>query len=337
MPKKEPVRRPLEDGECYTLEKHSIVTPQLSIIDDIIKDQKEYIPIFLSDYPQISALSKLKRYKLFEVLKAGHLSRPVVYFKYTPYSGIATSHFVWVLPDDTMYAKNTADISSQIPVFHTRAMQSEFKDHFTSVCKLTPTIYRDMYRYLSGDASANPNKISKETDERLKLALTSGDPSMVYDLRELNLGSHAKYDDFWDGVHKVLERDFPAASEERRHGNELFLSVAVSTKDLTRKVLELKPGIDIPSESWILLQFTPKSQLAHASINSRFNIVYKIQSSTHHCKHEDTTAWHFSRSFAHFLLNIESLQTSFAKMINTACMLLNQISLEPHYYEVGEL
>ena len=58
--KKEPVRRRLKDGECYTLEKHSTVTPQLSIIDDIIKDQKEYIPIFLRDYPQISALSKLK-------------------------------------------------------------------------------------------------------------------------------------------------------------------------------------------------------------------------------------------------------------------------------------
>ena len=202
--KKEPVRRPLKDGECYTLEKHSTVTPQLSIIDDIIKDQKEYIPIFLSDYPQISALSKLKRYTLFEVLKTGHLSRPIVYFKYTPYSGIATSHFVWVLPDDTrdysMYAEITADISSQIPVFHTRAMQSEFKDHFTSVCKLTPAIYRAMYRYLSGDASANPNKVSKETDERLKLALTSGDPSIVYDLRGLNLGRHAKYDDFWDVI-----------------------------------------------------------------------------------------------------------------------------------------
>ena len=88
--KKEPVRHPLKDRECYTLEKHSTVTPQLSIIDDIIKDQNEYRPIFLSDYQQISALSKLKTYKLFKVLKTGHLSRPVVYFKYTPYSGIAT-------------------------------------------------------------------------------------------------------------------------------------------------------------------------------------------------------------------------------------------------------
>ena len=60
----------------------------------------------------------------------------------------------------------------------------------SSVCKLTPAIYRAMYRYLSGDASANPNKVSKETDERLKLALTSGDPSIIYDLRELNLGRY---------------------------------------------------------------------------------------------------------------------------------------------------
>ena len=40
----------------------------------------------------------------------------------------------------------------------------------------------------------------------------------------------------------------------------MFLPVAMSIKDLTRKVLELKPGIEVPRESRILLQFT---QLSH--------------------------------------------------------------------------
>ena len=52
----------------------------------------------------------------------------------------------------------------------------------------------------------------------------------------------------------------------------------------------MKPEAEVPSHSWILLQFSPKSKLTHASVNytSRFNITYKIQSRTNHTKHEDT-------------------------------------------------
>ena len=60
--------------------------------------------------------------------------------------------------------------------------------------------------------------------------------------------------------------------------------------NIAKNIFQLKPDIEVPSESWILLQFTPKSNLTHASVNytSRFDIVYKIQSRTHHSDHEDT-------------------------------------------------
>ena len=78
-----------------------------------------------------------------------------------------------------------------------------------------------------------------QVDECLQHAILSGDPDLAFDLRELNEGKHGKYDEFWEGVSQVLERDFPPAAEERRHGDELFLPVAISIQDLKRKVLEV--------------------------------------------------------------------------------------------------
>ena len=69
--------------------------------------------------------------------------------------------------------------------------------------------------------------------------LLSGDSDLAFDLRELNQGNHTKYDEFWEGIHQVLQRDFPPAAEERRHGNDLYLPVAISLQDLKRKVLEV--------------------------------------------------------------------------------------------------
>ena len=82
--------------------------------------------------------------------------------------------------------------------------------------------------------------INQHVDERLKLAIESGDPDLVYDLRELNLGHHSKYDEFWEGLQEFLDRDFPPVVDERRHGEVEFLPVAVSIKDLIEKVKEVE-------------------------------------------------------------------------------------------------
>ena len=59
---------------------------------------------------------------------------------------------------------------------------------------------------------------------------------MSYDLRELNQWQRSKYDDFWEGIYQVLERDFPAAFEERRDGESVFLPVAVALCEVEKIV-----------------------------------------------------------------------------------------------------
>ena len=83
------------------------------------------------------------------------------------------------------------------------------------------------------------------------------DENVIFDLREHN-SRPEKYQEFWEGVHDVLNRDFPSAVEERRGTTASFLPVAISVKDLIRKVKALKPDVACPSESWVSLQFQPK-------------------------------------------------------------------------------
>ena len=68
--------------------------------------------------------------------------------------------------------------------------------------------------------------------------------------------------------------------------------------------MEIKLNVDVPSESWILFQFTPKDRTKHTALNytSRFDITYKIQSRSHQQQHEDTyycmSLFKILRSFA---------------------------------------
>ena len=52
----------------------------------------------------------------------------------------------------------------------------------------------------------------------------------------------------------------------------------------------MKPGVKVPSQSWILLQFTPKNKQSHTALNytSKFDIVYKVQSRSQRVNHQDT-------------------------------------------------
>ena len=90
-----------------------------------------------------------------------------MYVKYTPHGGLTTSHFIWSLPEvkedrnESKFAQLTSEIASNIPQYHTRAMKAEFQENFNS-CSIKPSVYRAMYRYLTGDLSASPSNISKE-------------------------------------------------------------------------------------------------------------------------------------------------------------------------------
>ena len=290
-----PARTPLKDSICLTIEAKSNTISSLAFLDEMIERLELYTPVLLNDEANVSKMAKHARYNFFEKLKKNGLTHACVYFKYTPNAGIETYHFIWKVPndpserDDSKYVSISASISSNIPTYHTRLMKTEFKQHFGSICHVSKSVFRAMYSYLTGDQSISSHTKSKKVDARIRLGLMSQDPDFVYDLRELNSGRPEKYGQFWEGLRQILERDFPSAAEDRRQRENVYLPVAVSVRDLIQRVVEEYPGVDTPSEPWILLQFTPKNKCSHAAFNytSRFDIVYKLQSRSHHKDHPD--------------------------------------------------
>ncbi|XP_070538845.1 uncharacterized protein [Ptychodera flava] len=181
-------------------------------------------------------------------------------------------------------------IEQDLPVYHTRTMQKEFTTRFSLVCKASPSVMNDMYKYLTNDQSALPNKVSKEVQERLHLLLSSQDPDIVHDLRLLNEGRAGVYDKFWDETEKYLNEKSMKAVDDRRHGTVCHMSVAISLPDLHEHVVaRLPPNTQVPSLQWLYLQFMPQNKFStRATIyTGRFNLKFMVQSRQINTYHPD--------------------------------------------------
>ena len=215
------ISNPIENGVSITRESCDVnqVAQTFRPLDNLLADEDEYHPICLNDLDIIQSMDKRMRYKYFKSLQTTHLSRPLVYYKYSPYSGINSYHFIWILPaqscdrDDSQFA----NLSPKYP----RTYQSNTPDiyglHFEKDlvrwCQPKPVLLDEMYRYLTNDCSTPRNRASKEVQERLLFAMTCEDTDVIVDLREHH-GSQEKYSDFWEGINDVFTRDFPSATEE---------------------------------------------------------------------------------------------------------------------------
>ena len=78
--------------------------------------------------------------------------------------------------------------------------------------------------------------------------------------------------------------------DDRRHGSVTHLAKAISVRDISEQVQEKCPdGTPIPSESWISLQFWPKTRHAQSKIHytGRLNVRFMVQARQFHKMHPD--------------------------------------------------
>ncbi len=112
---------------------------------------------------------------------------------------------------------------------------------------------------------------------------------VLLDLRVLNgRPESTQFDAFWEEVDKLVVEN--AAVQERRHGDCMYLPIAMSIEDLKNMVSHRLPeGTLIPSTEWIRLQFWPSNPYANIAIHhtGRFNLKYKVQSRLLRIAHED--------------------------------------------------
>lgn len=159
---------------------------------------------------------------------------------------------------------------------------------------IKPAVLRAFYCEISGDCSASSNVVEAEIDKRVELVLEMEpeDPSTVIDLRSLNSSAgRVKYDAFWDVCSRLLNETVGTAIDVRRHGQVVHLAQAISICDFHEQVVkECPPGVAIPSQEWLRLQFWPKSTQSKASCHytGRLNVRFAVQRRQWRLEHEDS-------------------------------------------------
>ena len=81
--------------------------------------------------------------------------------------------------------KNADSVKGGIDICHTRAMRREAMSSFGRICGVKPA-FRELYKRLTGDASASRITDKAAFDTRIRLVLDCDDHSIISDLRELN-------------------------------------------------------------------------------------------------------------------------------------------------------
>ena len=121
-------------------------------------------------------------------------------YRYSPGGSARTLAAVWKIPNESFNRKRSEEIAAALrevmPTFHTRAMKAQFKSRFENIAKLTLALCGEVYRFLTGDESLPDNRVTKEVDARMMIALDSGDIELIFDLRQLNKGRPEKYNEF---------------------------------------------------------------------------------------------------------------------------------------------
>lgn len=185
-------------------------------------------------------------------------------------------------------------------------MKAALRSKFGRVApNMKPVILRALFRELTNDASAPTNLHEAEIDERMRMILEMEDADIVLDLRHLNTGRKSQYDVFWSECKKFLEESVGTAVDDRRHGEVTHLAKAISVRDLCDQVQAKCPDrTPIPCESWIRLQFWPKTQHAKSRIHytGKLDVRFMVQArqfrKTHPDAHYAAALFRYQRELA---------------------------------------
>ena len=141
-------------------------------------------------------------------------------------SGKTNVHFTWKVSTDasvTEVLNLSVSVSDKLrltlPRYHKWAMRREFISSFRRVTGTKPTVLRETYRRLTGDASAASSQTEHNVDESLSEILESEDPHLIWDLRLNNEGRPEKYSEFLQACKSFIDSKVEIAADERRHDN----------------------------------------------------------------------------------------------------------------------
>ena len=150
-------------------------------------------------------------------------------------------------------------------------MRKDFLLQYNQFVKAPTSVLRHMYKSLVHDSSAASSAVEQKIDDRVAEALLElQDPEIIIDLRKQNGKVQSSFDEFWNELQRYL--DELTTPNERRHGDTMYLPIAISVRDLRDIVIERlakqfpNDSVPAPSEEWLRLQFWPRNPYASNAI-----------------------------------------------------------------------
>uniref|UniRef100_A0A1X7VJH9 Uncharacterized protein n=1 Tax=Amphimedon queenslandica TaxID=400682 RepID=A0A1X7VJH9_AMPQE len=252
----EPARLPSENSFICVCEASITSTPYLEVFNAL---GDNYEPLHLNNF------TPDERFERRRWINNISLSVPFVLCSYQHGHYKGTEHFLWKISsspavrNDSSNAQVIASITNNIGLYATRTMKKMFVDKYSQRVKVPKMVLRHMFRELSIDCRVAETSEQQSIDDRTaEFFHSSGDPSLLLDLRVLNgrvVSTH--FDAFWSEVDKFVDK---AVVQECRHGDHLFLPIAMSIEDFHTSIVNWLPdGKPTPSAEWIRLQFWPKN------------------------------------------------------------------------------
>jgi hypothetical protein len=297
------IEDPSTNDASYTeIHPTSHVETKYLVLDEAVKVKGLYKYIDLEEFCQEDRIERRK------FLKDIKLSVPIFMYRVAYGGAIGTHSFIWGVPEQIDFEKNMQVISritSKLPKYSKRAARKNFIEKYSKNINVPKSMLRNMFYELTGYEHSPESSQQAAVDERTaEFLFTSDDPDIILDYRSQNgKRNESKFNDFYEGVEAYFEKQLLAV-QERRHGNELYLPLAVSMEDLKREVSQTLPeGTPVPSTETLRLQFHPANIYRKESVRytGRFNVKYTVQTRMSRVCHPDAkyvaTQWNYLKEF----------------------------------------
>ena len=142
--------------------------------------------------------------------------------KNTCLRGVQHTHWIWKVPtndSESIAMSKSLEITNvlrkDVPVYHSRSVKREFISLFGRCTGYKPGILQNIYRRITGDASASTNATEAEVDKRVAQLLDIEDADVIWDLRANCSGRPEEYEEYLAKVSTFITRNVELSVHDR--------------------------------------------------------------------------------------------------------------------------
>jgi len=184
--------------------------------------------------------------------------------------------------------RNIEYLKENTSIHHSRAERTVYMSAIVNTGFMCSTsTAQAIFEFITGDRMSTTCVTQVASAIVARYALNRPDSDIIIDMRKLNARPKGnEFDPFWAKMAEIVE----GRVNDRRHGDTLYMPVATSIPILIKltvdaldrvhapKTLEAL-GIDVPTLTWVTLQFCAKNPLCSSALNytGALKLTHKVQ------------------------------------------------------------